>query len=82
MWECDQDLSTEIVHDFFQSKYFSHGIEPIPGAYETLLALSQHVDLEVVTSRQHAIQVLLRWQAACMFKWNLLLLLLLLECGS
>jgi len=56
VWDCEQDLSTEIVHDFFQSEHFKSGIAPIPGAYETLLALSQHVDLEVVTSRQHAIQ--------------------------
>jgi hypothetical protein len=45
------------VHDFFHSPHFAAGIEPIPGAYESLLHLSQHVDLEVVTSRQHIIQV-------------------------
>jgi len=56
IWNCSQDESTEIVHSFFESDHFLEGVPPIPGAYEALLHLSEHVDLEVVTSRQHIIQ--------------------------
>lgn len=62
IWNCTQDRSNQIVHDFFKSPHFNDGIPIIPGAYESLSRLSAHVDLVVVTSRQHVIQdVTLDW---------------------
>jgi len=56
IWDCDQDTSNRIVHEFFQSKHFQEGIPLIPGALSSLQRLSHTCDLVVVTSRQHVIQ--------------------------
>lgn len=62
IWNCDQDRSNHIVHEFFKSDHFNDGIPIIPEAFETLSRLSQHCELVVVTSRQHVIQdVTLEW---------------------
>lgn len=62
IWNCSQDHSNHIVHEFFKSPHFNDGIPIIPGAYESLSRLSSHCDLVVVTSRQHIIQdVTLEW---------------------
>lgn len=31
VWNCTQDRSNEIVHEFFDSHHFAVGILPIPG---------------------------------------------------
>jgi hypothetical protein len=31
IWNCTQDRSNEIVHDFFKSSHFNDGIPVIPG---------------------------------------------------
>ncbi|KAK9830735.1 hypothetical protein WJX74_004534 [Apatococcus lobatus] len=56
VWRCDRDTARNIVHEFFGSKHFIHGIRPIPGAFQSLQRLKQHCELVVVTSRQNAIQ--------------------------
>jgi len=56
IWNCNQDRSNHIVHEFFKSQHFNQGIPTIPGAYEALQRLSESCDLVVVTSRQHVIQ--------------------------
>ncbi|KAK9846065.1 hypothetical protein WJX84_005117 [Apatococcus fuscideae] len=56
IWRCDQDTARNIVHEFFNSRHFTHGIRPIPGAYHSLQRLRHSCDLVVVTSRQNAIQ--------------------------
>lgn len=62
IWNCDQERSNHIVHEFFKSPHFKDGIPPVPGALEALQRLGQLSDLVVVTSRQHVIQdVTLEW---------------------
>jgi hypothetical protein len=62
IWKCSQEESTHRVHSFFKHPLFLDGIPVIPGAFEALTRLSDHCDLVVVTSRQHAIQdVTLEW---------------------
>uniref|UniRef100_A0A7S0QT06 5'-nucleotidase n=1 Tax=Pyramimonas obovata TaxID=1411642 RepID=A0A7S0QT06_9CHLO len=56
IWNCSQQESNELVHEFFKSKHFNHGVPVIPGAEESLRRLSSYCDLMVVTSRQHVIQ--------------------------
>ncbi|KAJ9530448.1 hypothetical protein QJQ45_012424 [Haematococcus lacustris] len=56
IWGCNQDHSNHIVHEFFKSEHFMRGIPVIPGAYDSLVRLSETCDLVVVTSRQHVIQ--------------------------
>ena len=56
MWQCSQEDSNHLVHEFFKSRHFAAGIEVIPGAASTLGRLRGACDLMVVTSRQHAIQ--------------------------
>lgn len=56
IWNCSQDMSNHIVHEFFKSSEFRCGIPVMPGAQETLLDLSSWCDLTVVTSRQHVIR--------------------------
>jgi hypothetical protein len=41
--------ANEKVHDFFQSRHFTSGIPPIPGAYEALQRLASFCSLVVVT---------------------------------
>lgn len=62
IWNCSQEKSNEIVHEFFKSQHFNDGIPVIPGASEALTRLRNSCDLVVVTSRQHVIQdVTLEW---------------------
>eukprot|EP00877_Chromochloris_zofingiensis_P012253 jgi/Chrzof1/7281/Cz02g17200.t1 len=63
IWNCTQDRSNSIVHEFFNSSHFSQGIPVIPGAYDALNRLSRSgCELVVVTSRQHVIQdITLDW---------------------
>lgn len=57
VWGCSRDASNEIVHAFFDSRHFSDGIEPIPGAAEALRTAREFgASLAVVTSRQHVIR--------------------------
>eukprot|EP01025_Chloroclados_australasicus_P024860 TRINITY_DN2491_c0_g1_i2.p2 TRINITY_DN2491_c0_g1~~TRINITY_DN2491_c0_g1_i2.p2 ORF type:complete len:360 (-),score=35.82 TRINITY_DN2491_c0_g1_i2:367-1299(-) len=58
VWGCSTAASNDIVHQFFESYHFRQGIEPIPGAFESLLRLrTLHAcNLEIVTSRQNVIQ--------------------------
>eukprot|EP00887_Chlorella_sp_A99_P002944 scaffold24.g2944.t1 len=56
IWGCSADESNHRVHTFFQSHHFAGGIEPIPGAYDSLSRLRDACELVVVTSRQHVIQ--------------------------
>lgn len=56
IWQCSQDHSNNLVHEFFDSHHFAAGIETIPGAYDSLARLRGACDLMVVTSRQHCIQ--------------------------
>ena len=32
VWKCSQEKSNEIVHSFFLSPHFAHGVLPIAGA--------------------------------------------------
>ncbi|MEW5318544.1 MAG: hypothetical protein WDW38_009760 [Sanguina aurantia] len=62
IWDCSQERSNHIVHEFFRSQHFNNGIPVIPGALQALERLSTSCDLVVVTSRQHIIQdVTLSW---------------------
>ncbi|GFR45912.1 hypothetical protein Agub_g7369 [Astrephomene gubernaculifera] len=63
IWNCSQEHSNHIVHEFFKSQHFTEGIPVIPGALEALTRLSEaQYELVVVTSRQHVIQdVTLDW---------------------
>lgn len=56
VWNCSQQESNELVHAFFESKHFHHGVPVIPGAEASLRRLGKSCDLMVVTSRQHVIQ--------------------------
>uniref|UniRef100_A0A1D2ABQ3 Uncharacterized protein n=1 Tax=Auxenochlorella protothecoides TaxID=3075 RepID=A0A1D2ABQ3_AUXPR len=56
VWKCSQEASNVMVHNFFKSHHFSAGIQPIPGALESLKRLQPFAELVVVTSRQHVIQ--------------------------
>ncbi|KAI7843161.1 hypothetical protein COHA_003145 [Chlorella ohadii] len=56
IWQCSQDHSNNLVHEFFESHHFAAGIEAIPGAYDSLARLRGGCNLMVVTSRQHCIQ--------------------------
>ncbi|KXZ52461.1 hypothetical protein GPECTOR_9g505 [Gonium pectorale] len=57
IWNCSQERSNQIVHEFFNSQHFTDGIPIIPGAPEALTRLSaDQYELVVVTSRQHVIQ--------------------------
>jgi hypothetical protein len=56
IWDCSQDRSNHIVHEFFKSPHFNDGIPVIPGASDALARLGGWCDLVVVTSRQHVIQ--------------------------
>ena len=56
IWNCTQEESNHIVHEFFKSKHFKEGIPTIPGASDSLTRLRESCDLVVVTSRQHIIQ--------------------------
>ncbi|KAK9829911.1 hypothetical protein WJX72_008609 [[Myrmecia] bisecta] len=56
VWQCSQDESNHIVHEFFKSHHFAVGILPIPGALHSLQRLMGYCDLVVVTSRQHVIR--------------------------
>lgn len=62
IWNCSQERSNHIVHEFFKSQHFNDGIPVIPGAYDALSRLAVSHELVVVTSRQHVIQdVTLNW---------------------
>eukprot|EP00195_Chlamydomonas_chlamydogama_P012453 CAMPEP_0202916582 /NCGR_PEP_ID=MMETSP1392-20130828/68939_1 /ASSEMBLY_ACC=CAM_ASM_000868 /TAXON_ID=225041 /ORGANISM="Chlamydomonas chlamydogama, Strain SAG 11-48b" /LENGTH=180 /DNA_ID=CAMNT_0049609075 /DNA_START=688 /DNA_END=1230 /DNA_ORIENTATION=+ len=62
IWNCSQDHSNHVVHEFFKSQHFNDGIPVIPGALDVLARLGSSYDLVVVTSRQHIIQdVTLDW---------------------
>lgn len=62
IWDCSQERSNQIVHEFFKSQHFTDGIPVIPGALDTLTRMSESYELVVVTSRQHVIQdVTLDW---------------------
>lgn len=62
IWNCSQDHSNHVVHEFFKSDHFNSGIPVMPGAFETLSRLSEDCELVVVTSRQHVIQnITLDW---------------------
>lgn len=56
IWNCTQEHSNHIVHEFFKSQHFNDGIPVIPGALEALTRMRSSHDLVVVTSRQHVIQ--------------------------
>lgn len=56
IWNCSQEHSNHIVHEFFKSQHFNDGIPVIPGALEALTRMQASHELVVVTSRQHVIQ--------------------------
>mmetsp|Transcript_17813 Transcript_17813/g.34454 ORF Transcript_17813/g.34454 Transcript_17813/m.34454 type:complete len:316 (-) Transcript_17813:88-1035(-) len=56
VWDCSQEASNDMVHAFFESHHFRHGVPAIEGAEESLRRLASFCELVVVTSRQHVIQ--------------------------
>ncbi|KAL1531246.1 hypothetical protein AAHA92_33945 [Salvia divinorum] len=56
IWNCSRSEADHRVHEFFKTPYFKKGINPIPGAREALVKLSDIYNLSIVTSRQNAIK--------------------------
>jgi deaminated glutathione amidase len=50
--QCTPDECNAEIHSFFASDIFKTSVEPIQGAYESLLRLSEKFELHVVTARQ------------------------------
>ncbi|GLJ09595.1 hypothetical protein SUGI_0112490 [Cryptomeria japonica] len=56
VWKCSLSEASTRVHEFFKSGHFRKGIQPIPGAYQTLIQLAPLCHFSVVTSRQNIIR--------------------------
>lgn len=56
VWKCSRAEAEIRVHEFFRTKYFTSGINPIPGSHTVLCNLSTFCNLSIVTSRQNVIK--------------------------